>query len=233
MLQTLPDSPHPRSALLPASLSRTSSSSFPLSTVDHRLPFSNSHRMIFLADPHPLTPMKSYSCKKQGGGGTPSLCIPRWATPRWSSRAKRGTCFFLPSGLRPLTLKLSTLNSFSTPSTTISKQMTYKSFRITSFAHPLHVNPIESHLSKKGGEGGGGHTRTHDFRVSYFEFRVSFVARTTRITRQNSMPRSRKESPDPNHPKMLRYPQGATRFRRKLSRPEGMPGPTCPQRGGN
>ena len=29
-------------------------------------------------------------------------------------------------------------------------------------------------------------------------------------------------------PKMLKYPQGATRFRRKLSRPEGMPGPTCP-----
>src|ERR1700730_18091317 len=27
--------------------------------------------------------------------------------------------------------------------------------------------------------------------------------------------------------------QGATRFRRKLSRPEGMPGPTCPQLGGN
>ena len=31
-----------------------------------------------------------------------------------------------------------------------------------------------------------------------------------------------------NSPTMLNYPQGATRFRRKLSRPEGMPGPTCP-----
>ena len=30
---------------------------------------SNSHRMIFLADPHPLTPMESYSCKNRGGGG--------------------------------------------------------------------------------------------------------------------------------------------------------------------
>ncbi len=29
-----------------------------------------------------------------------------------------------------------------------------------------------------------------------------------------------------------RTPLGATRFRRKLSRPEGMPGATCPQSGG-
>ena len=29
-----------------------------------------------------------------------------------------------------------------------------------------------------------------------------------------------------------RKPLGATRFRRKLSRPEGMPGATCPQQGG-
>jgi len=36
--------------------------------------------------------------------------------------------------------------------------MTYKSFRITSFADPHHLNPIESHLSKKGGEGEGGPT---------------------------------------------------------------------------
>jgi hypothetical protein len=30
---------------------------------------SNSHRIIFFAHPHPLTPIESYSCKKQGGGG--------------------------------------------------------------------------------------------------------------------------------------------------------------------
>ena len=32
----------------------------------------------------------------------------------------------------------------------------------------------------------------------------------------------------PNLLEMLKWFQGATRFRRKLSRPEGMPGPTCP-----
>ena len=38
---------------------------------------------------------------------------------------------------------------------------------------------------------------------------------------------------DTSHrPKMLEWFQGATRFRRKLSRHEGMPGTTCPQRGG-
>ena len=31
---------------------------------------------------------------------------------------------------------------------------------------------------------------------------------------------------------ILFTPTGATRFRRKLSRLEGMPGPTCPQSGG-
>jgi hypothetical protein len=29
---------------------------------------SNSHGIIFFAHPHPLTPIESYSCKKQGGG---------------------------------------------------------------------------------------------------------------------------------------------------------------------
>jgi len=29
---------------------------------------SNSHRIIFFAHPYPLTPIESYSCKKQGGG---------------------------------------------------------------------------------------------------------------------------------------------------------------------
>ena len=37
---------------------------------------------------------------------------------------------------------------------TISKQMTYKPFRITSFAHPHHLNPFLSHPSEK--QGGGG-----------------------------------------------------------------------------
>jgi hypothetical protein len=33
----------------------------------------NPFRIIFLDDPHPLNPMESYSCKKQGGGGVLSL----------------------------------------------------------------------------------------------------------------------------------------------------------------
>src|SRR5580704_12358219 len=33
------------------------------------VPSPNSHRIIFFAHPHPLTPIESYSCKKQGGGG--------------------------------------------------------------------------------------------------------------------------------------------------------------------
>jgi hypothetical protein len=42
--------------------------------------------------------------------------------------------------------------------------------------------------------------------------------------------RSQRRLTHPNQPKMLKWSctQGATRFRRKLSRPEGMPGPTCP-----
>ena len=42
----------------------------------------------------------------------------------------------------------------STIFATISKQMTYNSFRITSFTHPHHVTPLLSHHSEK--QGGGG-----------------------------------------------------------------------------
>ena len=38
---------------------------------------------------------------------------------------------------------------------TISKEWTYKSFRIISFAHPHHLTPFLSHLSKNRGEGEG------------------------------------------------------------------------------
>ena len=44
---------------------------------------------------------------------------------------------------------------------------------------------------------------------------------------RNPAPTQRRPSRT-HSPKMLKYFQGATRFRRKLSRPEGMPGPTCP-----
>ena len=95
----------------------------------------NSHGMIFLDDHHPLTPIESYSCKKHGGGGTPHLSSPR----------KQGTCFSLPSGLRPLTFELSTLDSVS-------------------------ITPFLSHLSKKNrGRGWGAQPivrpRVHHFRV--------------------------------------------------------------------
>ncbi len=39
-----------------------------LSAVSGRPLFANSHRIIFFAHPHPLTPIESYSCKKRGGG---------------------------------------------------------------------------------------------------------------------------------------------------------------------
>jgi hypothetical protein len=50
-------------------------------------------------------------------------------------------------------------------------------------------------------------------------------------TRSNSQALSSRCSPA--HPGGIIHKEGATRFRRKLSRPEGMPGPTCPQLGGN
>ena len=40
-----------------------------LSAVSGRPLFANSHRIIFFAHPHPLTPIESYSCKKRGGRG--------------------------------------------------------------------------------------------------------------------------------------------------------------------
>ena len=47
-----------------------------------------------------------------------------------------------------------------------------------------------------------------------------------------SAPTPKGGSTHPHPLKMLEWFQGATRFRRKLSRHEGMPGTTCPQRGG-
>jgi hypothetical protein len=55
-----------------------------LSAVSLRPSFHNSHRIIFFTYPHPLTPIESYSCKKQGEGvpltpsrrqGTSYLCV--------------------------------------------------------------------------------------------------------------------------------------------------------------
>ncbi len=56
-------------------------------------------------------------------------------------------------------------------------------------------------------------------RLSTFDFQPSAVIFSQKEARPNPIP-----------PKMLKWigTQGATRFRRKLSRPEGMPGPTCP-----
>ncbi len=42
-----------------------------LSAVSSRPSFPNSHRITSFADPHRLTPIESYSCKKQGEGGPP------------------------------------------------------------------------------------------------------------------------------------------------------------------
>jgi hypothetical protein len=44
---------------------------------------SNSHRIIFFAHPHPLTPLESYSCKKQGEG----VCIPPAESQSFSMRS--------------------------------------------------------------------------------------------------------------------------------------------------
>jgi hypothetical protein len=61
-----------------------------LSAVSNRPFNANSYRIIFFAYPHPLTPIESYSCKKQGGGvpltpnrGRPSSCLcPTRRNPR-------------------------------------------------------------------------------------------------------------------------------------------------------
>jgi hypothetical protein len=37
-------------------------------------PRANSHRIIFFAHPHPLTPIESHLCKKQGEGSPRSIC---------------------------------------------------------------------------------------------------------------------------------------------------------------
>ena len=83
---------------------------------------------------------------------------------------------------------------------------------------------------------------------SVFDFQLSTVnlfppRRNTRdsncfipsrtLSRRNGVPRfSAPRSTSATRSKMLNCHKGATRFRRKLSRPEGMPGPTCPQLGG-
>src|SRR5271163_2273580 len=53
--------------------SRTKISSLPFSVIA-AIPF----RMIFFAHPHPLTPIESYSCKKQGRVGTSLKPNLRW-----------------------------------------------------------------------------------------------------------------------------------------------------------
>ncbi len=45
-----------------------------LSAVSGRPLFANSHRIIFFAHPHPLTPIESYSCKKRGEGSLTPSC---------------------------------------------------------------------------------------------------------------------------------------------------------------
>ena len=44
-------------------------------------PFPNSHRITSFAHPHPITPIESYSCKKQGGG-----------VPLTQTHARRDSC---------------------------------------------------------------------------------------------------------------------------------------------
>jgi len=69
-----------------------------LSAVSLRPSFHNSHRIIFFTYPHPLTPIESYSCKKQGEG-VPSASGPlftrhscrRTATPVYPSPGRGAT----------------------------------------------------------------------------------------------------------------------------------------------
>src|SRR5277367_3294174 len=54
------------------------SNTLPISTRSMAIlqPTAKSHRLIFLTDPHHLTPMESYSCKKQGRGPqTHAICF--------------------------------------------------------------------------------------------------------------------------------------------------------------
>jgi hypothetical protein len=70
----------------------------PLSAVDCKLSavscrpfFPNSHRIIFFAHPHPLTPIESYSCKKQGRGWGIRDFLSAQSLPLFSTPSKHST----------------------------------------------------------------------------------------------------------------------------------------------
>ena len=93
-------------------------SSAPLSTLIPAPHPPKPFRMIFFADPHHLTPIESYSCKKQGGGGTrPAktsshlLCFQSFQKHGgWSTSA-----VFTVHGTRATIRPLPTLHSLASP----------------------------------------------------------------------------------------------------------------------
>jgi hypothetical protein len=62
-----------------------------LSAVSCRPFFPNSHRIIFFAHPHPLTPIESHSCKKQGRGWVICECLSAQSLPLFSTPSKHPT----------------------------------------------------------------------------------------------------------------------------------------------
>jgi len=84
------------------------------------------------------------------------------------------------------------------------------------------LSPLDATLTKNP----GGVT-TNDWRYFCRELQLC-TANCGLLTRSSSQARV-SHSPQPSG---IIHEEGATRFRRKLSRPEGMPGPTCPQLGG-
>jgi hypothetical protein len=83
--------------------------------------------------------------------------------------------------------------------------------------------------------GWGTHPSVHPFIRSPFRRNFLLARSTAVVTRgpreqASTSQNTRRSTQIPTSPNMLKWTctQGATRFRRKLSRPEGMPGPTCP-----
>jgi hypothetical protein len=78
-----------------------------------------------------------------------------------------------------------------------------------------HLKPFRMNTCKKTGEGAPSRDPL-------------FITSLSHYIATSLLPKLQRRLDHSNLPTMLNYPQGATRFRRKLSRPEGMPGPTCP-----
>jgi len=129
------------------------------------------------------------------------------------------------------------LASLLPPVTTHASPIT-NSFRIRTYAKPArnlfrirtsktqHLKPFRMNTYEKTPRGGPpGSSPPATIRQasppSTFNFRLSTVG--SHLQSKGGLTK-----PNPSKNAKMDWTLGATRFRRKLSRPEGMPGPTCP-----